>query len=303
MAALLLFFTGARAAEVGLVFIAESGKGAEQSAIFKGVRDACADAEKKYGKKISAKMLYPDRTATQSILLDQAFLEGARAAVICPDISAATKLAQSAQTLAKKDFYTAAVGASAANFPIKICTDEDAVLKKIADTLLPMRAAMNFKALSLSPVRADEDAPFSAELSKKIAAQICGGENDTSEMFSVYAKRNAPKLAAYDNYALILLSAQILADARPLPEDPDRLCAIVLGAIAQLDAGFSKNGITLCIAPDYYGYGYVAARTALDMIFEAKTQKTEIKLPPKFYKYTDADLFKREWAEYIGSAN
>ena len=118
--------------------------------------------------------------------------------------------------------------------------------------------------------------------------------------YSGYWKANAIEIARYDNYGILFLGADVLADVIPLSEDHDRRFAVCVGVLPQLDSYLASGQLDLCVYDDYYGWGYFAARALAEKVFEKTEPKERIyEIAPLQASPDKVAEFIKDWRKWL----
>ena len=286
----------------GLFFLSKKGD-VPGAVALSGAKDAAEDFRKDTKKDIKITPHSYSDVNELGTLLERAYISGAKGAIITIDgdlpLADEDILNARLKDLQKRKFTIAVIGGknNEIDTPIKGINDEEELLSKLGKMIGQYSERMGFQALSFAPENNTYE--FSEEISKKIADKFSGGKIRRASLFSIYQAQHDRELERQDNYALIFLSPELLADAHAFKADKDRLFSVVLGARAAVIQLFQLGYIDACITPDYYGFGYAAARRVIERAILERDSLGVFRLPPKVYDKSNTKKFLSDWSLYL----
>lgn len=286
----------------GLFFLSKKGD-VPGAVALSGAKDAAEDFKKDTKKNIRITPLSYSDIKDLDTQLEKAYISGAKGVIIAIDGDLPPQdeniLNSRLKDLQKRKFTTAVIGGknNEIDTPIKGINDEEKLISKLGEMLEPHRGKMGFQVLSFAPENNSYE--FSEEISEKIADKFSEKKIRRTNLFSIYQTQHDTELERLDNYAIIFLSPEVLADAQAFKADKDRLFCAVLGARAAVIQLFQLGYIDACITPDYYGFGYAAARRVIEKAILGRDSSGIFRLPPKVYDKSNAEKFLSDWSLYL----
>lgn len=299
-----------------VVFVAADSLSPATSAVYNGMRDAFEDMKARFGKTMEVRYVSANGSADkQNLELGSAFTDGARAAVVLP--VSGTSIKAKIKELAASGFPVAALGEESPETEAFYCVRTDS--KKTLEVL--REALSKFTRSGLYPLavyfksRESADKISLADLSshgkslppilpadsyKKLLGDYKILNVAAFPFYSGYWKANAIEIARYDNYGILFLGADVLADVIPLSEDHDRRFAVCVGVLPQLDSYLASGQLDLCVYDDYYGWGYFAARALAEKVFEKTEPKERIyEIAPLQASPDKVAEFIKDWRKWL----
>ena len=300
---------------VKVAFLATDLRNPANAAIFNGLGDALKEMQSKYSCVFEVEYLSADNSPQkQPAQLTNAFFGGFKAAVILPVFGA--DFSGGLSSLKGGNFAVASVGARISDSVSSISTDKRDIAAKVKRAM--KRLSKNSKHYSLlcyfkylGP-EYGVDLKSEAEVSKLLYPwlgygdfkNIVEGESVAKgvalDYYGPYAVKNAVEISRYDNFGEIFFSPWIIADMYPIKADADRLFAICIGSLPQIEIYLRNGQISCCVYDDYYGWGYYAARSIAEQLFSKARPKAEHRLIPALEAdSSNLKSFVDDWRKWI----
>jgi hypothetical protein len=310
----LIFAASAYAESLALVFYDKDCP--QQFATINGSREALRDLSLRFKKQLTienftpqADVVKPDHQAEALMI---AHKRGARGAILFEANGDKKLLHQTIKELKEKSFPIVIIGRetqSTDDFAAVVKNDKK--FREIFKANFPEKTKKeNFKLLFV--VKGASEAKISKEDALKTMPPNIGADNVEAisenfatefyscRMFSELQKKFGEDWYYYDNYGVIILDERILADTVPFRKDTDKAFTFCPQTSPILSEFLRSGDIQICVADDYFGYGYIASVKLWEKIFDKKnpTSKTEY-LTPLLYTPADLEKYNSDWINFL----
>lgn len=122
----------------------------------------------------------------------------------------------------------------------------------------------------------------------------------SADYYSVYARQNSVEIMRRDDYGELFFSPYLLADMQPIKRDSDRLFAVCVGAVPQLERYLADSSVNACVFGDYYGWGYFAARALAEKAVGKSNPEKEVRLlKPLVATPKNLNSFIADWRRWL----
>ncbi len=294
-----VFFQRLFAEDVRFLFIAPTAETPESAPIIKGLHDGAKEYLRTSKQGYSLQTVYAANNEECVDVLKRAYLEGFKNIAILPAQKPDSNLCSQIANLAKQNLNIILLGKFAESTDAKLLIKDDYTQlgKKLSEAVKPFENAVGLSTL----VFKSTDYPYA--LDEKVSQDLLSNfkncvQNDIV-LYSLYEAQNKTHLQRLDNYVLLFLSPAPIANAKHFMPSRNRLFAICLGASPQTAVLLKKSQLDMCVSPDYYGYGYIAARELIYADIGKSAAQKEFLLPLKIYTKKNADEYKNEWGKFI----
>jgi len=286
------------------------------AAIYNGIKDAFKELENRYGKEFEVEYISANSDAeNQARQLGGAYIDGFMGAVIYPAGDVPELRAKIAEA-AENGFMCAAIGQDLPNSKRFCYVGGDPekfveILKSRIERLAggkKLCASVYFKSSAPEEEIGFSDSKRISELlgslmpyeSFKKIAEPLSPKIVAVDYYSVYAAANSVEILRRDDFCEIFFSPYLFSDMAPVKPDGDRVFAICVGAVPQLEKYIASGQITACIYSDYYGWGYFAARALLEKTIDNSDPSVPVRLiPPLIATPATVDSFIADWRKWI----
>ena len=303
-----LFAMSASGAEkLRFAFLSPDARNQANSAIFNGARDALSELSKKYAVEMSLEFFSADRSAERQLSgLSKAYLDGFAGALVVPADSAL--LEDKGAELAKSGFPVASAGARLKGAAYFCGTDSKAAAELAKREIARLSGSSKPANYCYFPNSGGASgaagkflsSPVPEEEARAIFEFAEPAETVSVSSYSDYASERAVDIMRRDNYGEIFFDPRLLSNMVPIKPDSDRVFAVCLGSLPQLDFYLSNGQLDSCIYDDWYGWGYFAMRA----LAEKAVEKRDPPEPEKLLKPLSAtpksvSSFRADWAKWL----
>lgn len=302
------------AEKIRIAFLATDMSSPSNAAVFNGLRDALGEMRQKYGCSFEVEYLSADNSPEmQAAQLANASLGEFKAAVVFP--LAGADFSEGLAKLKGENFPVASVGARISDSVFSVSTDGRDLAEKIKRGVLRLSKGSKYRLMCYFKSAGEArkvDLKRGGEMRLLLGPGLEYGdfegvvsgaesaEGTALDYYGDYAVKNAEKISRYDNFGEIFFSPWIIADAAPIKADSDRLFAVCVGSLPQLEIYLRKGWINYCAYDDYYGWGYYAARYVAECLFSKTPPGVSHRaLPAVETDPSRVDDFVRDWRRWM----
>lgn len=296
-------------------FVAPDALTPQNAAVFNGMRDAFAELQSRYGKTFEVEYIDARLSAeNQAKQLGGAYIGGFAGAVVLP-VECAKPLSEKISALADRGFPVALVGSDMPESK-RLCfvgDDRDSFGKILSGLIAELSRGKKFslfcyfRGAPSADITPTDTAEISALLggampldAYKEAVSKYNPKLVSADYYSVYARQNSVEIMRRDDYGELFFSPYLLADMQPIKRDSDRLFAVCVGAVPQLERYLADSSVNACVFGDYYGWGYFAARALAEKAVGKSNPEKEVRLlKPLVATPKNLNSFIADWRRWL----
>lgn len=292
------------AAKLKFAFLSPDARNQANSAIFNGARDALSELSKKYAVDMSLEFFSADRSAERQLSeLSKAYLDGFAGSLVVPADPAV--LEGKVAELAKSGFFVASAGARLKGAAYFCGTDSKATAELAKREIARLSGSSKPANYCYFPDFGGTSGAAGKCLSSPLPeeearALVKSAETAVISSYSDYASERAVDIMRRDDYGEIFFDPRLLSDMVPIKPDSDRVFAVCLGSLPQLDFYLSNGQLDSCVYDDWYGWGYFAMRALAEKVVEKRDPpETEKLLKPLSATPKSVSSFRADWAKWL----
>lgn len=292
------------AEKLKFAFLSPDARNQANSAIFNGARDALSELSKKYAADMSLEFFSADRSAERQLSeLSKAYLDGFAGALVVPADPAV--LEGKVAELAKSGFFVASAGARLKGAAYFCGTDSKAAAELAKREIARLSGSSKPANYCYFPAFGGTSGAAGKCLSSPVPEEEArslfeSAESAAISSYSDYASERAVDIMRRDNYGEIFFDARLLSNMVPIKPDSDRVFAVCLGSLPQLDFYLSSGQLDSCIYDDWYGWGYFAMRALAEKVVEKRDPpEPEKLLKPLSATPKNVPSFRADWAKWL----